>query len=126
VEIVLGDERGQRHNMLVTGAVGQGESNFLKVFVHSLATRYSPQEVSLYLLDLKEGVTFYPLASTSDSVDWLPQAAVIGLESDGSKQHIPDLDCGRTYSPDTWSGPRTLLGVTFSSGQFLVSELMKV
>lgn len=82
VEIMLGDERGQRHNLLVTGAVGQGKSNFLKVFVHGLAARYPAREVCLYLLDLKEGVTFYPLAATPDSPDWLPQAGVIGLESD--------------------------------------------
>ncbi|GAB3795557.1 FtsK/SpoIIIE domain-containing protein [Micromonospora zhanjiangensis] len=82
VEIVLGDERGQRHNVLVTGAVGQGKSNFLKVFVHALSARYGPEEVRLYLLDLKEGVTFHALASTPQSRDWLPQAAVIGFETD--------------------------------------------
>ncbi|MFI5912354.1 FtsK/SpoIIIE domain-containing protein [Dactylosporangium sp. NPDC051541] len=82
VELVLGDERTQRHNLLVTGAVGQGKSNFLKVVVHALAARYSPQEVRLYLLDLKEGVTFHALASTPASRDWLPQAAVIGFETD--------------------------------------------
>ncbi|GIG62969.1 cell division protein FtsK [Longispora fulva] len=82
VELSLGDERDQRHNVLVTGAVGQGKSNFLKVLVHAVAAYYAPSQVSLYLLDLKDGVSFYPLAATPDSPDWLPQARVIGLESD--------------------------------------------
>jgi hypothetical protein len=82
VHLVLGEERTQRHNMLVTGAVGQGKSNFLKVLIHSLAVRYSPTELELYLLDFKDGVTFYPLAPTPDSPDWLPHAKAIGLESD--------------------------------------------
>lgn len=82
VEITLGDESDQRHNILVTGAVGQGKSNLLKVIVHSLAQRYSPDELEFYLLDYKEGVTLYPMAPTPGSPDFLPHARVIGLESD--------------------------------------------
>lgn len=82
VEITLGDDRDQRHNILITGAVGQGKSNLLKVIVHSLAQRYSPEELELYLLDFKEGVTLYPLAATPGSPDFLPHARVLGLESD--------------------------------------------
>lgn len=81
-EITLGDDVGQRHNVLITGAVGQGKSNLLKVVVHSLAQRYSPDELELYLLDFKEGVTLYPLAPTPGSPDFLPHARVLGLESD--------------------------------------------
>ncbi|TFB71879.1 hypothetical protein E3O06_11500 [Cryobacterium glaciale] len=81
-EIVLGDERQQRHNLLVTGAIGQGKSNLLKVIIHSLSERYSPHELELYLLDFKEGVTLYPFAPTPGSLDYLPQARVLGLESD--------------------------------------------
>jgi S-DNA-T family DNA segregation ATPase FtsK/SpoIIIE len=82
VEVTLGDERGQRHNALITGAVGQGKSNLLKIIVHSLAQRYSPDELELYLLDFKEGVTLYPFAPTPGSPDYLPHARVLGLESD--------------------------------------------
>jgi len=82
VEITLGDEKEQRHNILVTGAVGQGKSNVLKVIIHSLAQRYSPDELELYLLDFKEGVTLYPMAPTTGSPDFLPHARVLGLESD--------------------------------------------
>ena len=80
--ITLGDERYQRHNLLITGAVGQGKSNLLKVVIHSLAQRYSPEELELFLLDFKEGVTLYPMAPTSASPDFLPHARVLGLESD--------------------------------------------
>lgn len=82
VEITLGDERQQRHNALVTGAIGQGKSNLLKAIIHSLGQRYAPDELDLYLLDFKEGVTLYPFASTPESPDYLPHARVLGLESD--------------------------------------------
>ncbi|GAA2119951.1 FtsK/SpoIIIE domain-containing protein [Kocuria atrinae] len=82
VEITLGDERQQRHNVLVTGAVGQGKSNLLKVIVHSLCQRYAPGELQLYMLDFKAGVTLFPFASTPGAVDYLPHARVLGLESD--------------------------------------------
>jgi len=82
VEITVGDEREQRHNILVSGAVGQGKSNLLMVLVHSWAVRYSPDELELYLLDFKDGVTLFPLAPQPDRVGWLPQARVLGIESD--------------------------------------------
>ena len=82
VEVTLGDNLDQRHNILITGAVGQGKSNLLKVIIHSLARRYSPEELELYLLDFKEGVTLYPLAATPGSPDFLPHARILGLESD--------------------------------------------
>ncbi|MDT0197336.1 FtsK/SpoIIIE domain-containing protein [Arthrobacter sp. AB6] len=82
VTVMLGDEQDQRHNILITGAVGQGKSNLLKVIIHSLAQRYSPEELELYLLDFKEGVTLYPMAPTPGAPDFLPHARVLGLESD--------------------------------------------
>jgi len=81
VQITLGDELNQRHNMLITGAVGQGKSNLISVIIHSLCTRYSPNEVELYLLDFKEGVTLQRFAGLGDS-DYLPHARVLGLEAD--------------------------------------------
>lgn len=81
-EITLGDEREQRHNALITGAVGQGKSNLLKVVIHSLGQRYSPDELEMYLLDFKEGVTLYPFAPTPGAPEYLPHARVLGLESD--------------------------------------------
>lgn len=95
VEITLGDEREQRHNVLVSGAVGQGKSNLLMVLVHSWATRYAPSELDLYLLDFKDGVTLYPLAPHLEQQGWLPHARVLGLESDRAYggavlQHLVD------------------------------------
>lgn len=80
--ITLGNETEQRHNALITGAVGQGKSNLLKVIIHSLCERYSPDELEMYLLDFKEGVTLYPLAPSQDSPDFLPHARVLGIHSD--------------------------------------------
>jgi len=81
VEITLGDELNQRHNMLVTGAVGQGKSNLISVIIHSLCERYSPEEIQLYLLDFKEGVTLQQFFNT-ETGEYLPHARVLGLEAD--------------------------------------------
>ena len=81
MEITIGDELNQRHNILVTGAVGQGKSNLLSVMIHSLCFRYSPSEVELYLLDFKEGVTLQRYADDG-SGNRLPHARVLGLDAD--------------------------------------------
>lgn len=82
VEITFGDDREQKHNALITGAVGQGKSNLLKVIIYSIAARYAPTEVELFLLDFKEGVTLYPMAPTPGSPQFLPHARVLGIEAD--------------------------------------------
>jgi hypothetical protein len=79
VEITLGDSREQRHNILVSGAVGQGKSNLLLVLIHSFAVRYAPDELEMYLLDLKDGMTLAPLSAPGS---FLPHAKVLGLQSD--------------------------------------------
>jgi hypothetical protein len=81
VEITLGDELNQRHNMLITGAVGQGKSNLISVVIHSLCQRYSPSELELYLLDFKEGVTLKRFGGDAEE-GYLPHARVLGLEAD--------------------------------------------
>lgn len=80
--IRLGDNLDQKHNVLITGAVGQGKSNLLNVIIHSLSARYSPLELEMLLLDFKEGITLFPLASSEASPSYLPQAKVLGLQSD--------------------------------------------
>lgn len=82
VTITLGDPVEQRHNILVAGAVGQGKSNLLLVLIHSLASRYSAGELEMYLLDFKEGLEFSQLTSAPGREHWLPNARVLGLESD--------------------------------------------
>ncbi len=79
VSITLGDEVHQRHNMLITGAVGQGKSNLISALIHSWCHRYSPDELQLYLLDFKEGVTLQPFAEDDT---FLPHAKVLGLDAD--------------------------------------------
>ncbi|WP_130013919.1 FtsK/SpoIIIE domain-containing protein [Serinicoccus sediminis] len=82
VEITLGDSRDQRHNVLITGAAGNGKSNLLKVMIFSLCQRYSPDELELVMLDFKDGATLYPLSPRAGAPDYLPHARVLGLESD--------------------------------------------
>lgn len=79
--ITMGSNRDQRHNALITGAVGQGKSNLLAVIIHSLCQRYAPTELELYLLDFKEGVTLQGY-SNIDHKDYLPHARALGLEAD--------------------------------------------
>ena len=82
IEVTLGDELNQRHNALITGAVGQGKSNLISVVVHSLCQRYSPSEVEFYMLDFKEGVTLQAFAPDPSSGSFLPHARVLGLDAD--------------------------------------------
>ena len=81
-EITIGDERSQKHNILVTGAVGQGKSNLLKVMIYSMCSRSSPDELELYLLDFKDGVTLAPMAPSVNSPAFLPHARILGLQAD--------------------------------------------
>ena len=61
------------HGML--GAMtGSGKSNLYHVLIMGLCTRYSPEELKLYLIDGKDGVEF-------QSYRDLPHAAVISLNS---------------------------------------------
>ncbi len=81
VSVCLGDSVTQHHNILISGAAGKGKSNLIEVMIHSLCSRYSPDELELYLLDFKDGLTFKPYSAT-DSSSWLPHARMLGLESD--------------------------------------------
>lgn len=81
MEITIGDEINQRHNMIITGAVGQGKSNLISVIIHSMCQRYSPTELQTYLLDFKEGVTFKAFSNIGQD-EYLPHAKALGLESD--------------------------------------------
>lgn len=81
MNVTIGDEINQRHNALITGAVGQGKSNLISIIIHSLCYRYSPEELQLFLLDYKEGVTFKPFSNIGQE-EYLPHARALGLESD--------------------------------------------
>lgn len=76
IEVVIGD--GSPH-ALIGGPSGSGKTNFLYALIGSLAARYPPGELALYLLDFKEGVSFAGLAPGRRDKSWLPQARLIGV-----------------------------------------------
>lgn len=61
---------------LVGGRTGSGKSSLLHSVILDLAMHYSPSEIELYLIDLKEGVEFKEYADRQ-----LPHARVIAIES---------------------------------------------
>lgn len=62
---------------VVGGRTGMGKSVLLHSIIASLIMNYSPEELELYLIDLKEGVEFKPYAENA-----LPHARVVAIESD--------------------------------------------
>jgi DNA segregation ATPase FtsK/SpoIIIE, S-DNA-T family len=67
---------------MVGGRSGAGKTAFLINVLYGLAARYSPGELSLYLLDFKEGVSFAEFVPTQRDRTWLPHARAVGVESD--------------------------------------------
>ncbi|RKR87129.1 FtsK/SpoIIIE family protein [Micromonospora pisi] len=67
---------------LVGGRTGSGKTVFLLDVLYGLAARYSPDELALYLLDFKEGVSFTEFVPTGHDGSWIPHARAVGIESD--------------------------------------------
>ncbi len=67
---------------MVGGRSGGGKTAFLINVLYSLGARYSPDELALYLLDFKEGVSFAEFVPTQRDRTWLPHARAVGVESD--------------------------------------------
>jgi S-DNA-T family DNA segregation ATPase FtsK/SpoIIIE len=67
---------------LVGGRTGSGKTVFLLDVLYGLAARYSPDELALYLLDFKEGVSFTEFTPTAADPSWIPHARAVGVESD--------------------------------------------
>lgn len=82
VSFTLGDTVSNLHNVLVGGRAGSGKTVLLKAMIYSMAARYSPDELRLFLLDYKEGVEFQQFIATPDARNPLPHAAVVSIESD--------------------------------------------
>lgn len=78
----LRSENPPHPNVLIGGAVGQGKSNLLLDIIYSLAARYSPDELSMLLLDYKQGLEFHRFAPDAEGRGWLPHVKVLSLESD--------------------------------------------
>jgi hypothetical protein len=67
---------------LVGGRSGAGKTVFLLDLLAGLTVRYSPDELELYLLDFKEGVSFTEFTPTPRDPTWIPHAVAVGVESD--------------------------------------------
>ncbi|GAA2881889.1 cell division protein FtsK [Actinoplanes cyaneus] len=67
---------------MVGGRSGGGKTAFLINVLYGLGARYSPDELALYLLDFKEGVSFAEFVPTQRDRTWLPHARAVGVESD--------------------------------------------
>jgi DNA segregation ATPase FtsK/SpoIIIE, S-DNA-T family len=83
VELVLDDASP---HALVGGPSGSGKTNLLLAWIAALATRYSPRELSLYLLDFKEGVSFAQFAPGRTDPTWLPHARLIGVNVNDDRE----------------------------------------
>ena len=60
---------------LIAGTTGSGKSALLHTIILSLALKYSPEELELYLLDFKEGLEFNAYKN-------LPHAKLVSIKSD--------------------------------------------
>ena len=67
---------------LIGGRTGGGKTVFLLDVLYGLATRYSPEELELYLLDFKEGVSFTEFTPSAVDESWIPHVRAVGVESD--------------------------------------------
>ncbi|MBA3907388.1 MAG: cell division protein FtsK, partial [Pseudonocardiales bacterium] len=83
VEILLDDSSP---HALVGGPSGSGKTNLLLAWIGALTTRYSPDELELYLLDFKEGVSFAQFAPGRRDTTWLPHAQLIGINVNDDRE----------------------------------------
>ncbi|GAA1412889.1 FtsK/SpoIIIE domain-containing protein [Catellatospora coxensis] len=83
VELVLGDDPP---HALIGGPSGSGKTNLIYCWLGALATRYSPTELSLYLLDFKEGVSFARFAPGTRDPSWLPQVRLVGVNVNSDRE----------------------------------------
>lgn len=67
---------------LIGGRTGGGKTVFLLDVLYGLSARYSPQDLALYLLDFKEGVSFTEFTPQESDPTFIPHARAVGVESD--------------------------------------------
>lgn len=68
-------------NMLVTGKQGSGKSNFLDVIIITSCLKYSPDELELYLIDLKDDGEF-------DCYSRLPHVKKVAITSESREYAV--------------------------------------
>ncbi len=83
VEVALGDDPP---HALIGGPSGSGKTNLLYAWLAALTTRYSPEELALYLLDFKEGVSFARFVPGPRDPGWLPQVRLAGINVNGDRE----------------------------------------
>ncbi|MBW0092048.1 cell division protein FtsK [Pseudonocardia sp. KRD-184] len=76
LDVVLADESP---HALIGGPSGTGKTNLLLTMISSMAARYDPDELELYLLDFKEGVSFAQFTRGRRDTTWLPHARLVGV-----------------------------------------------
>jgi hypothetical protein len=76
VEVPLGDDPP---HALIGGPSGSGKTNLIYAWVGSLAARYDPEELALYLLDFTAGVSFARFTPGPRDPSWLPQVRLAGV-----------------------------------------------
>lgn len=72
---------GDNQHGLIGGKTGGGKSNLIHVIICSLCHRYSPEELQICLLDMKDGVEAFRYLDDTHGRAWLPHARAI-LASD--------------------------------------------
>ncbi|WP_229071562.1 FtsK/SpoIIIE domain-containing protein [Actinoplanes sp. DH11] len=116
IEVPLGDDLP---HALIGGPAGSGRTNLLHVWLGSLATRYGPEELALYLLDFAAGMSFARYAAGSRDPSWLPQVRLAGINIDSDREfglatlrHLGDelrtrSQAAKRHGADTLAGLRT-------------------
>jgi DNA segregation ATPase FtsK/SpoIIIE, S-DNA-T family len=83
VEVPLGDDPP---HALIGGPSGSGKTNLIYAWLGSLTARYGPDELALYLLDFKEGVSFARFTPGPRDASWLPQVRLAGVNVNGDRE----------------------------------------
>ena len=83
VELSLGDDPP---HALIGGPSGSGKTNLIYAWLGSLCARYAPDELALYLLDFKEGVSFARFAPSPRDPSWLPHVRLVGININNDRE----------------------------------------
>ena len=82
-ELFIGDNPP---HALIGGPSGSGKTNLLYAWIGALAGRYHPDELAMYLLDFKEGVSFARFAGGRRSPGWLPHVRLVGVNINDDRE----------------------------------------
>ncbi|MBG0561911.1 FtsK/SpoIIIE domain-containing protein [Actinoplanes aureus] len=83
VEVPLDDDTP---HALIGGPPGSGKTNLIYTWLGSLAARYGPEELALYLLDFAAGVSFARYAPGPRDPSWLPQVRLTGINVSNDRE----------------------------------------